>query len=153
MLKRILIGAGAGALATVPQSLVVWGLKAAGLYGRTPPPAAVAEGVSAAAVDLQALPEEQRRAITLAAHFAFGAAGGAAFGLTTVVVRPTPVAGLLAGLAIWKASYDGWIPAMRIMPPPAKDESGRVLTMVLAHVAYGLTLGALVDWWTRHAWS
>jgi len=152
VLKRILIGAGAGALATVPQSLVVWGLKAAGLYRRPPPPATVAAGVSAAAaVDLQALPEEQRRAVTLAAHFAFGAAGGAAFGLATGVVRPTPVAGLLAGLAIWKASYDGWIPAMRILPPPATDESGRVLTMVLAHVAYGLTLGALVDRWPRRS--
>lgn len=149
MLKRVMLGAAAGAVATLPQSLIVWGFKAAGIYHQEPPPERISEDLNKPVLDLRTMSKPVRSSVILAEHVAFGAAGGAAFGLTTGVIRPTTVAGLLAGLAIWKASYDGWIPALGIMPESQKDESGRALTMVAAHVVYGLALGALLDRWTR----
>jgi len=145
MFSRILIGAVAGAIATAPQSAVVWGLRAVGVYKRQAPPERVAEHLTDATVGRENVPDEWFTPVMLAQHVGFGAACGAVFGALTAVVRPTTVAGVLAGLAIWKASYDGWIPATGIMPPPEKDEEGRQVTMVVAHIAYGLALGAIVD--------
>ena len=148
MLRRMLIGAAAGAAATVPQSAVVWGLKYAGVYRRKAPPEKIAEELSEPVIKVRELDEPLQTAVKLAEHFGFGAATGALFGLASGVLRPTVVAGVLAGLAVWKASYDGWIPAMKILPPPEEDEEGRQLAMLLAHIAYGLALGILVDRWT-----
>jgi hypothetical protein len=145
MLNRILIGAFAGAVATAPQSAAVWGLKAAGAYRRTPPPEKVSREMAEMALGAENVPERWFTPMMIAQHVGFGAACGAAFGALTGVVRPTTVAGLLVGLAIWKASYDGWIPALRIMPPAGEDEEGRQLALVVAHVAFGLTMGAIVD--------
>ena len=148
MLTRVLIGGLAGAVATVPQSAAVWGLRWAGVYRRKAPPEVIAEKVTDTVVDVEKVPDPWLTPIKLAQHFGFGATVGAAFGLATAIVRPTTVAGMLAGLAVWKASYDGWIPALGIMPPPEEDEEGRQMAMVIAHIAYGLVLGALVDWLT-----
>lgn len=145
MLQRVLIGALAGALATAPQSGAVWGLKAAGLYRRRPPPEVVAERLTDATVGRETIPDEWWTPVMLAEHVGFGAAAGAAFGAVTGIIRPTVAAGVLAGLVIWKASYDGWIPALRIMPPAGEDEEGRQITLLVAHVAYGLALGVIVD--------
>jgi hypothetical protein len=145
MLRRILAGAAAGVIATGPQSAVVWGARAAGIYHRRPPPEVVAEGPTNAAVDAGVLPAQLGRPAMLAEHMGFGAAGGALFALVSKVIQPAPIAGIVTGLVIWKASYDGWIPALRIMPPPEKDEAGRQVTMVIAHVAYGLSLAAVFN--------
>jgi hypothetical protein len=145
MLDRVLIGAVAGAVATIPQSAAVWGLKSAGVYRRTPPPEKVSREMTEAVLGPDAIPAQWFTPMMIAQHVGFGAAAGAAFGALTGIIRPTVVAGVLVGLAIWKASYDGWIPALRIMPPAGKDEEGRQVALVVAHVAYGLALGAIVD--------
>ncbi len=145
MWKRIVLGAIAGATATIPQSAVVWGLRRAGFYRHRPPPEVVSEQVTDPIVDVPRLPRAARWTIKLAEHFGYGAAGGALFALLTALVRPALFAGVLAGLAIWKASYDGWIPALGILPPPDRDERGRTATMLLAHVAYGAALGLTLD--------
>lgn len=142
MLRNAVIGAIAGALATGPQSAVVWGFRSAGVYRRQPPPEVIAEQANEPAIDAGVLSPSLRRPAMVADHVGFGAAGGALFGLIAGVVPPTPLLGVLTGLAIWKISYDGWIPALRIMPPPEKDERGRQVTMVAAHIAYGLSLAA-----------
>jgi hypothetical protein len=145
MFKRMLIGAVAGAAATVPQSAVMWGARRLGYFQGKAPPEQVSEGTLGRLVDLDELSDEQQEALKLAQHFAFGASCGAAFGLLTGVVRPTVAAGVIVALAIWRLSYDGWIPALGIMPPPERDEQGRQGALIAAHVAYGLALGLLVD--------
>jgi hypothetical protein len=140
MLRRVATGALAGALATAPQSGVTWGLRWAGVYRRKAPPIAVAEKPSEAAVQAGMLPPSLKGPAMLAQHIGFGAAGGALFGLLTGTIRPTPIAGALTGLAIWGVSYGGWIPALRIMPPPAKDERGRQVTLIVSHIVYGVSL-------------
>jgi hypothetical protein len=145
MIKRTLIGAVAGVVATVPQSAAIWGLRQAGLYRRRPAPEVVAEAVTDTTVGMEHVPERWWSPVMLAEHLGYGAAAGALFGLATGIVRPTVATGLLAGFLIWKASYDGWIPALRIMPPPERDETGRQLALLVAHAAYGLALGAILD--------
>ena len=145
MLKRMLISAAAGAAAAVPQSAAVWGLRYAGVYRRRPAPEVVVEQITDKVVDLDAVPDPWLTPMKVAGHFGFGAACGAVYGALSSVLRPNPVTGVLTGLAIWKGSYDGWIPALGIMPPPADDETGRQATLVIAHIAYGLALGALMQ--------
>lgn len=143
VIQRVLLGAVAGALATAPQSAVVWGMRRASVYRRTPPPEKIVDELSAK-TGLPPDPEQPRSMpVKLAAHFGFGAVGGAGYGLLTAVLPAHPITGLLTGLGIWKGSYDGWVPALGIMPPTDEDEQGRVLTMVLAHVAYGLAMAAV----------
>lgn len=144
MIKRVLLGAAAGAIATVPRSAAIWGLRAAGMYGRKAAPEAVTEGLTDKLIDVEQLPDRWMTLIKVAAHFGFGAGCGAAFGLATSIVRPPIAAGVLAGLAIWKASYDGWIPAMHLLPPE-RDETGRQTALIVAHVMYGAALGATFD--------
>ncbi len=151
MLNRILIGAVAGAIATGPQSAAIWGLRRAGVYRRTAPPELVAETVTDRLIGMKNVPERLVTPIVIAEHVGFGAAGGAVFGLLTGVIRPTIAAGVLAGLAIWKLSYEGWIPALKIMPPADEDEEGRQVALIVAHVVYGAVLGAIVDKLTTRA--
>jgi hypothetical protein len=143
MLKRIAVGAFAGALATGPQSAVVWGLRAAGVYRSQAPPERVSERLTESTTDREPTLKRWFRPLMLVQHVGFGAAAGALYTLLSGRLRPNAVTGLIAGLGIWKVSYDGWIPAMKIMPPPTEDERGRQAALILAHVAYGVTLGAL----------
>jgi hypothetical protein len=51
-------------------------------------------------------------------------------------------------LSVWALSYQGWVPALGILPPASRDQPGRQWTMVAAHVVYGVVLGAMER---RHA--
>lgn len=149
MLRMALVGAAAGAAATAPQSAVVWGLRRAGIYRSKPAPERVSERGSRPVVNVRALPKPVRRAIKTLQHVGFGAAMGGAYGLLSVGVRPNAVTGLLTGLGVWAVNYAGVLPAAGIMPPPHRDEPSRQAALLLAHVAYGLTLGVLTKRWTK----
>jgi hypothetical protein len=149
MVNRLLLGAAAGAAATVPQSAAIWGLRRAGVYQRREPPRRVAEAITARTVAPSAEREGLPGAVMWLQHFGFGAAGGALYGAATRVVPAGPLTGLAAGLTIWATSYGGWIPALGILPPPQDDDRGRQIALVIAHIAYGLTLGWLVQRFQR----
>ena len=51
--------------------------------------------------------------------------------------------GVLYATGIWLVSYQGWVPALGIMPPASGDRRGRVVTMLAAHWVYGAALGTL----------
>ncbi len=53
-------------------------------------------------------------------------------------LRVAPSTIVLFGVVFWI------IPLLGLMPPPDRDRPGRPVVMVLAHVVYGLTLGAVV---------
>jgi hypothetical protein len=124
-----LTGAVAGAIATAPMSAVMLAAERTGLLGRQPPEAIVQRALDAA----NAKPRSAAvRAAAVTTHFAFGAAGGAAY-----------------GLAMYAVSYAGWIPAMHILPKPARDRKGRQPSIAVAHVVYGAALALLM----RHSRS
>ena len=66
MLRRIFAGAAAGVIATGPQSAVVWGARAAGIYDRRPPPEAVADTPTTGMVEAGVLPANLKRPAMIA---------------------------------------------------------------------------------------
>lgn len=82
--------------------------------------------------------ERDARIMTILAHFGFGAAAGAIYA-TTPLRR---LGGIAYGLGVWAASYLGWIPAARILPPATEHPMDRNLLMVAVHVVWGLAFAA-----------
>ena len=136
-MSGILRGALAGVVATVPMSAVM--LAGDRFVGRQPPEAIV-RGV------LEATPGEVPEAavgpLVLAAHLGFGAALGA---VSALLPGRGPAKGVTLALAVYAASYQGWVPALGVLPRATRDRPGRPAVMVVAHVVHGVVLGALED--------
>ena len=144
-LEALRDGAIGGVAGTAIMSAVMLVSEKTGLLPRQPP-----EDITKAALDAAGVTgrdEKTDDALAVLAHFGFGAAGGAVFGLLHRRLRlpiPAAVHGVVFGSLVWAASYKGWIPALGILPPPERDQPGRPATMLLAHWIYGATLGAAV---------
>lgn len=92
------------------------------------------------------VPPEPSDRLAAATHFVYGAGGGVAFEALMHALHEPPLGRRLAlgaayGLAVWAAGYEGWVPAMNVLPPAHRDHPARVATEVAAHLVYGLTLG------------
>lgn len=136
-------GAVAGSVATTLMSLVMLVAQRLGLMGRQPP-----SHIAEAALDGGENGRPDRtttKALAVLAHFAFGGASGAGYALAADAVghEPNALSGSAFGMLVWAASYAGWVPQLGIMPPPSKDRPGRPTAMILAHLVYGASLGAL----------
>jgi hypothetical protein len=145
VLDTLVDGAVAGAVATVPMSGVMLAAGEAGAMGRQPPRLITDAALDAAGVEQPS--EAASRSAAAAAHVGFGTAAGAVFALLQATLRPrtSPVVnGVAFGLAVWALSYEGWVPALGIMPRPEDDRDGRPQSMIAAHIVYGAVLGALV---------
>jgi len=132
---RLLLGGLAGLIATLPMTRF---MRAAHprlpLPERYPPPPR--ELIDSAASAVGAAPgEEAARDLTLAAHYAFGAAAGAA--TAALLPRQGPAAGALAGVAVWAGCYLGWIPASGLLNPATRHPAGRNAMMIAAHLVWG----------------
>ena len=140
-MPRIATGGLAGLIATVPMTVVIILGRAAG-WLRTPPPEAITANVARRATE--ETPARQSPGFQLAwlaAHHAYGAAGGALFAiLRPLLPRSDVTAGLLFGGAVWGVSYLGLMPALRLFPPAQDDSWRRQAVMVAAHAVYGTTL-------------
>ena len=131
--------------ATVLMSAVMVAARRAGLTPRLPPGKIAEAGIEQ--VKDGPSHEDEEAVVATVTHFAFGAGAGALYGGLTAPVAPLPmptalVAGLAFGSALWLVSYQGWVPALGIMPPASRDHPGRVATMVVAHWVFGAALGA-----------
>ena len=85
----------------------------------------------------QQLSEPAALDTTTAAHFAYGAATGALLGAANPKVGPGE--GALAGVAVWAASYLGWIPGAGILKPATDHPRRRNALMIGAHLVWGAT--------------
>jgi uncharacterized membrane protein YagU involved in acid resistance len=81
------------------------------------------------------LPNGAAKDITTAAHFAYGAAMGAL--IAAVNPEPSRKTGAAAGMAVWLASYMGWIPAMNVLEPATRHPKRRNLLMIGVHLVWG----------------
>ncbi len=143
--KAILDGGLGGAVGTVGMSALMLAAGKAGLIGEQPPDKIARAALDAAGV--QQRDEEAQDALAILLHFGFGAGCGALFGVLhrRLPFRvPAALHGMVFALLIWATSYQGWIPALRIMPPASSDHPNRPRVMILAHLIYGALLGSIV---------
>ena len=149
-MQRVLAGAAAGLAATAPMTLA---MKAAqGLLParerRPLPPRRITMRFlrKGGARPHLHLDESQRRGLTLAAHYGYGTAAGAAFGLVAPGRLEEAVsAGIGYGLLVWAASYLGLLPALDLHPAATRESPGRNAMMIGAHVVWGAALGLLAS--------
>ena len=148
-MNRILLGALAGLAATAPMTLA---MKL--MHEQLPreeqyplPPRQVTEGVAEKAGVNEHLDEKGREAATWASHFAYGAACGALYGaLSGEAMDERPLlAGAGFGVAVWAASYLGWLPAAGILSPATEHPARRNALMIAAHLVWGATAAAALS--------
>jgi hypothetical protein len=139
----------AGIAATLPMSGVMFLADAAGKMGTQPPRRVVDE---AAAQSGSHPSDAARDAGAALLHLLFGglmAVGilpaTAAFAWVRGAIARGVAAGLAFGAALYALNYAGLAPALGILPPPSRDRPGRQLTMVAAHLVYGVAVGVLVN--------
>jgi hypothetical protein len=121
--NKMLRGGAAGLSATGAMSGVLGIADKIGIMDQQPPRRIVANGLA------------------VAAHLGYGMAAGVAFScLPERLVRSVP-AGTAYGALVYAAGYEGWLPALGILPPAHRDQHrGRVATMLFSHLVYGASL-------------
>ncbi|HMJ51409.1 MAG TPA: FAD-dependent oxidoreductase [Polyangiaceae bacterium] len=145
-LRSTALGAVGGAVATLAMSAAMLVEKKLGLLGE-PPPKKIVRALRRRG-GILGTSREAENAATLLAHWGFGIASGALFGLLHGGRRGTARSSLLGasyGAAVWAVNYSGWIPALGIMRAPHRDRPLRPTSMVLAHLVFGSVLGAFVE--------
>ena len=146
-MNGMLVGAAAGAAATLPMTMVMETLheRLPGEPARPLPPREITEGVAAKVGVQHQLEEHEKQKLTLASHVGYGAACGALFGLVAPRDASAAIAsGVAFGLTVWVASYLGWLPASGIRHHPRHDPPARTALMIAAHLVYGVATGAFV---------
>ena len=134
---RLLIGALGGIAGTVAMTVAMRSLhRRLPAAERSPlPPREIIESMAMPAQAHRRADETELQDATLAAHFAYGAATGALYGL----LRPGDgvAAGAGYGLLVWAASYLGWIPALAVLAPATRHPARRNRLMLAAHLVWG----------------
>jgi uncharacterized membrane protein YagU involved in acid resistance len=146
--QGLLAGGAAGLVATAPMTAAM-----AALHPVLPPedrhplpPRHITERVTEEVGVDDDLSEPEKQTLTAAAHFGYGAAAGAVYGLIRPALPlPSVAAGIAYGLAVWAGSYMGLLPALRLYPHAADESAERDALMIAAHVVWGAALGVVTD--------
>ena len=146
---KLLDGAAAGLIATVPMTLFMLACHTnLPTTQRYPLPPSLITKRMFGGIAVPGRPAPMPNwASTLAAHFGFGAGTGALFLTVPAQLRRqhSIATGIGYGLCVWTASYLGWVPAMGLMPSATRQPVRRNLMMIAAHVIWGATLGFALD--------
>jgi len=134
-------GAGAGLVATIPMSAVMFAAQRLGPVDELDPEIITEAGLEAAPAQPA---KTTQKLLSTMAHLGFGAGVGALYGLVSPRLPRAPLlTGPLYGLAVCGASYQGWVPAMGIAPPLSDRGPARRSMQLLSHAVYGAFLGRL----------
>jgi len=145
-MHALLAGGLAGLLATVPMSLVMKGWQFAlppRQRYKLPPQQITAE--LAERVQLPH-PPQQEKAISLINHFAYGCAAGVGYGAVGLLLPPGLLSGVAFGLAVWGASYLGWLPLLGMRAAAENEPAARNVMMIASHLVWGACLGVGAAW-------
>jgi putative membrane protein len=89
---------------------------------------------------------QQQLAATSTAHFGYGAAGGALYGVASDFLPGSTICkGVGFGLAVWTGSYLGWLDAIGSAAAADHQTGRRNQMMIAAHVVWGAALGVLFE--------
>lgn len=138
-------------IATLAMSALMYGEQKLGLLGRAPPRHIIEHALARLGIRRH-VSSPARAGLTALTHLGFGATQGAIYALLqdfasqrfAKVKAPSITTSVPFALAVWAASYAGWIPALNILPKPRNDRPGRPTSMVLAHILYGATLSGVL---------
>lgn len=150
-MSRFSKGLFAGALATVPMTLVMQAVHR--FPAREPqslPPEQITQTIAgevAAQVGAkERLDRPQLQALTLANHFGFGAAAGGIYALLCPEIPAHPVVkGAVWGFVVWSVSYLGWLPATHILEPATQQPKRRNFLMIAAHLVWGMSTALVLE--------
>jgi hypothetical protein len=107
-----------------------------GIVEQTPPQAIVKQKARGL---IRRVPKKRRRAAIELAHWGYGAAGGAAFGLLPDGIRRRAWAGPIYGLAVWLGFELGVAPALGLSQSRKLRVQERI-ALAVDHLLYGLVL-------------
>ena len=91
---------------------------------------------------------EERRGLTLAAHFAYGVGTGTAFGFLRRErggATEEAAVGAALGLLAWGVGWASWLPLVGVHRAPWTERTPKVLLPVLDHAVFGAAWG-LANW-------
>jgi hypothetical protein len=91
------------------------------------------------------LREDTADAAALLSHGVYGAVAGAVYALLEADPGKRRRWGAAYGALIWVAGYEGWVPALGVLPPAHRDRRTRAGVMLTAHLIYGAVLGRLLE--------
>jgi uncharacterized membrane protein YagU involved in acid resistance len=147
-IARMLTGAAAGTLATIPMSAVMlaWHRRLPRTKRDPVPPAQIVNELAKSLGIHHQTTHDQRLRAAVVAHFGYGSAMGALYGLTAdpksaSTALPT---GIAFGLGVWAGSYLGLLPAAGLYRSATEEPAERNQMMIAAHIAWGASLGLLV---------
>ncbi|MBK8901653.1 MAG: hypothetical protein IPM53_10755 [Anaerolineaceae bacterium] len=144
-MKRLVAGFIAGTLATVPMTmfmLVMHYLLVSDDERSMPPYEITMRASDKTGFWHKLLGEEERKSVTLAAHFGYGGMAGMLYALLPRLVSlPAVVHGMGFGIFFWAANYLGILPALNLFPHQLHDHPGRRAATIGAHVVWGAALG------------
>ncbi|MGW5877608.1 hypothetical protein ACWFMI_13805 [Nocardiopsis terrae] len=109
-----------------------------GMIERTPPEAILREGVPSL---LREVPAHRRTAFIELAHWGYGAAAGAAFGLVPARVRGARLTGPVYGVLAWGLFELALAPALDLAHAHRVRPRER-LALLVDHAVFGLIVGA-----------
>jgi hypothetical protein len=138
-LPRSVVGGVAGAAAIFPMTAWMLVGQASTRHGEQPPKRILRKVARRAQIPARRFGPTTLLA-TAVAHVGVGGGLGALY--AAVVPRSTPLRGMAFGTAVWAVSYAGFLPALKLMPPPHRDKPGRAATILTAHLVYGAALHA-----------
>jgi uncharacterized membrane protein YagU involved in acid resistance len=142
-MNRILFGAIAGLVATVPMTIAMKlmhrQLPADEQYPL--PPRLIVERVTEETGVEDELGEDTETGLAYIGHFSYGTTVGAIYPL--LFQQPNAANGVVYGLIVWSGSYLGYLPALGILTPATDHPARRNALMIAAHVVWGAALGAL----------
>ena len=141
--RKSLSGGAGGAAGTVVLSVLRAVLAKAGMVYETAPMQVVNRLRHSGLV---ADRPTAKRALALAAHFAYGTGAGAAFG----ALRRGPedagtevAVGAALGVLLWGVGWAGWLPILGADRAPWTYHNAKVLLPILDHALYGTVWGLL----------
>jgi hypothetical protein len=137
----VLSGAARGALGAMAMTGMRVMTTELGLVEQTPPQALARQRARGIRALVRRAPREQRRGLIEAAHWAFGAGGGAAFGALPPAVRRHRWAGPAYGLLVWLGFELGIAPLLGLSQAKRVRPIDR-LALAGDHLLYGLVLSA-----------
>lgn len=143
-MNKLLIGALAGLIATIPMTVAMKLMHEALPEDENYPLPSreIVDKLTETAEVKQHLTESQKTNLTFASHFAYGATTGSLYPF--LISEPNAFNGAAYGAAVWAGSYLGWLPAANILGSATKHPARRVALMVGAHVVWGAVLGEIV---------